>query len=200
MVKLQLNMGDPHCDLQRFRFGMVKLQLLIAIFPTVHLPGFRFGMVKLQPNGRQYALNMHALFPLWHGKVATHDTGREHATDSASFRFGMVKLQPRFDKMLVLVKTFPLWHGKVATKVATLQVSAGDLSFRFGMVKLQLGAQVTATATGTGFRFGMVKLQLVKAALEIGWTNVCFRFGMVKLQQKKQDFPDSVDCVSALAW
>ena len=77
-----------------FRFGMVKLQLLIEASPHRASPtGFRFGMVKLQQVRGRRNRTLLEMFPLWHGKVATSPFVCSRQVLSLSFRFGMVKLQ-----------------------------------------------------------------------------------------------------------
>ena len=57
-----------------------------------------------------------AMFPLWHGKVATA-TRSGFGGGVSGFRFGMVKLQlaPGAVGDGDAEVVFPLWHGKVAT-------------------------------------------------------------------------------------
>ena len=72
---------------------MVKLQLTESLSAAIGHQGFRFGMVKLQLFRDVIEFPDKAMFPLWHGKVATKPTPGLTFSGMSSFRFGMVKLQ-----------------------------------------------------------------------------------------------------------
>ena len=119
MVKLQLAecVDESRGGLERFRFGMVKLQLVSS---------------KSVPTNWT--------FPLWHGKVATPDNVSCSGFGTRCFRFGMVKLQHAYEiaTVLALIEGFRFGMVKLQ-QVDKAALVTGMSSFRFGMVKLQHG-------------------------------------------------------------